>query len=211
MKKNITIILLCLAVAVLLYFLLHEPKQPDSHVDDNARVIAENKAFKEKEPALLKRIDSLETSARGKDSVIASLKFEKKATQKEADKYAATATRLAKEVKELTRNDTTVLGRRCDSLAEASQNFAFLYEQYKEYGDSLTIKMDSQNEDYVQALEERRKLYNELKQKHDALLSAYTTLFHDYSKSLKTIKRERLKTKIAALLAMVAGAAAALK
>lgn len=212
MKKNITIILLIALVAgLLLYFIMGEPKPTDSHGDDYDRVVADNKAFKDKEPALLKKIDSLETSARSNDSAIAALKTEKKATQKEADKYAATATRLAKEVKEFTRSDTTVLGRRCDSLAEASQNFAFLYEQYKLYGDSLTIKMDSQNEDYVKALEERRKLYDELKVKYDALFSAYTTLFHDYSKSLKTIKSERLKTKIAALLGLIGGAAAVLK
>lgn len=211
MKKNLTIILLGAAVAVLLYFLLSEPKQLDSHADDYSRVVAENKSFKVHEAEKLKVIDSLESAGRSKDSAIASLKTEKKATQKEADKYAASATRLAKEVKELTKHDTTVLGRRCDSLAESAQNFAFLYEQYKAYGDSLTAKMDSQSKDYVKALEERRKLYDELKQKYDALVADYTTLFHDYSKSLKTIKRERLKTKIAALIGLVGGAAAVLK
>lgn len=211
MKKNIAIILMAIAVIVLLFLILREPRTLDSHADDHDRVVAENKAFKAKEPALLKRIDSLESAGKGKDRTIASLKFEKKATQKEADKYAASATRLAKEVKELTRHDTTVLGRRCDSLAEAAQNFSFLYEQYKQYGDSLTIEMDSQNDDYAKALDERRKLYDELKVKYDALFAAYTTLFHDYGKSLKTIKRERLKTKIAVLLGLIGGAAAVLK
>lgn len=212
MKKNITIILLIALVAgLLLYFIMGEPKPTDSHIDDYDRVVAENKAFKDKEPAALKRIDSLESAGRSKDSAIASLRSERKATQREADKYASTANRLAGEVKVLRKSDTTEFARKCDSLAEAAINFKFLYDQYKEYGDSLTIKMDSQNEDYVKALEERRKLYDELKQKYDALFSAYTTLFHDYSKSLKTIKRERLKTKIAALLGLIGGAAAVLK
>jgi hypothetical protein len=211
-KKYIPIyILIGLAVGALLYFLLKDPKPTDSHKDDYDRVVAENKAFKQREYSILRRSDSLETSGRSKDSAIASLKAEKKATQKEADKYATTATRLAKEVKELRRDDTSDFARKCDSLAEAAQNFAFLYEQYKQYGDSLTAKMDSQNADYVKALEELRRLYNELKVKHDALFAAYTTLFSDYAKSQKTVRRERLKTKIAALLALVGGAAAVLK
>lgn len=211
MKKNIFIIILGLAVAVLLYFLLSEPKLPDSHKDDNARVIAENKAFKEKEPALLRKIDSLEQSGKRKDSSNAALKAELAITRKTLDKYTTTATRLAIEVKQLSKADTTPLGSKCDSLAEVATNFQFLYEQYKAYSDSITLNLDSSKADYAEALAQQKKLYDELKQKYDALFAAYTTLFHDYGKSLKTIKRERLKTKIAALLGLIGGAAAVLK
>jgi peptidoglycan hydrolase CwlO-like protein len=204
-------VLVLMISAVLLYFLLHEPKSTDSHKDDYNRVLSENKAFQHREDSILRRADSLESSARSKDSVIAALKAEKKATQKQADKYAAAADRLAKEVKELRQGDTSEFARKCDSLAEAAISFKFLYEQYKDNSDSLTAKMDSQNEDYVQALEVRRKLFDELKVKYDALLKAYTELFTDYAKSQKTVRRERLKTKIAALLALVGGAAAVVK
>lgn len=202
---------LIIVAAVLLYFLLHEPKQPESHKSDYDKVVAENKAFQKREADRLRVIDSLERSGRSKDSVIAALKAEKKATQKEADKYAAASVRLAKEVKELRKGDTSAFAHKCDSLAEQAANFAFLYEQYKSYSDSLTAKMDSQNEDYVKALEERRRLYDELKRQHDQLLEAYKALFTDYAKAQKSVRRERLKTKIAALLALVGGAAAVIK
>lgn len=211
MKKNIIIILLTLAVLVLLYFLLHEPKSTDSHKDDYNRVLAENKAFRHREDSILRRVDSIETSGRSKDSAIASLKSEKKAMQKEADKYAATVNRLAHEVKELRKGDTSEFAQKCDSLAEQVITFKYLYEQYKANSDSLTAKMDSQNEDYVKALEEMRKLYDELKKQNEALLTAYKTVFDDYAKVQKTVRRERLKTKIAALLAMIGGAAAVVK
>lgn len=212
MKSNYWIIgLLVIAVAVLLYFLLHEPKQLDSHGSDYERVIADNKAFTLREAQKLKIIDSLETSGRSKDSVITALKNEQATTRKSLDKTTANANRLAKEVKELQRGDTSQFGRKCDSLAEQAQNFAFLYEQYKGYSDSLSAKMDSQNEDYVNALEELRKLYTELKQQHEQLLESYKKLFVDYAKAQKSVRRERLKTKIAALLALVGGAAAVLK
>jgi uncharacterized coiled-coil DUF342 family protein len=205
------IILLVVGAGILLYFLLRDKPLPDSHNDDYDRVVAINKAFQRHEDSIIRRADSLERSGRAKDSVIAALKAEKKATQREADKYAASATRLAREVKELRRGDTSEFAHKCDSLAEQAQSFAFLYEQYKGYADSLTTVMDSQGEDYVKALEARRKLYDELKRQHDALLEAYKTLFADYTTARKTIKREKLKTKIAALLGLIGGAAAVLK
>lgn len=195
----------------LFFFLLHEPKPTDSHSDDYTRVLADNKAFQHREDSILRRADSLETSGRSKDSVIAVLKAEKKATQKQADNYAATANRLAKEVKELTRGDTTEEGRKCDSLAEAAINFKFLYEQYKDNSDSLNAQMERQSGDYANALMEQKKLYEELKRQYDALLIAYKNIFDDYAKNQKTVRRERLKTKIAALLALIGGAAAVLK
>jgi uncharacterized coiled-coil DUF342 family protein len=209
--KHITIALIVIGAAILLYFLLHDKPLPDSHNDDYNRTISDNKAYQKLADSVIRRADSLERSSRLKDSTIAALKAEKKATQKEADKYAASATRLAKEVKELRKGDTSEFAHKCDSLAEQAQSFAFLYEQYKNYSDSLTAVMDSQGVDYVNALEERRKLYDELKRQHDALLEAYKTLFADYTSARKTIKRERLKTKLAALLGLVGGAAAVLK
>lgn len=202
---------LVIIALVLLYFLLHEPKPTDSHKDDYTRVLAENKAFQRREDSILRKADSLEASARAKDSVIAVLKAEKKATQKQADNYAATANRLAKEVKELRQGDTSEFARKCDSLAEAAINFKFLYEQYKDNSDSLNAQMERQTGDYAAALIEQKKLYTELKKNYDALLTAYKTIFDDYAKNQKTVRRERLKTKIAALLALIGGAAAVLK
>lgn len=212
MKSKHWIIIIAIAVAaLLLYFLLKDPKPIDSHKDDYDRIIAENKAFKDKEAVTLKRIDSLESAGNSKDSAITALKNELSNVRKVMDVKNVTIIKLSKEVKELTKDDTTPLGRKCDSLAEEAQNFAFLYGQYKSYSDSLTTVMDSQNADYVKALEERRKLYDELKQKYDHIYEGYTTLYEDLRSANRTIKRERLKTKIAAILGLAAGAAAVLK
>lgn len=210
-KKYWIIGLLVIAAGFLLWLLLRDPKPLDNHKAEHDKVVADNRAFQQKEAEKLRVIDSLERSGRSKDSVVAVLKADKKATQKEADKYAATANRLTKEVKELRRGDTSEFARKCDSLAEAAISFRFLYEQYKQNSDSLTAQMDSRDEDYVKALEERRKLYDDLKQKYTSLYDSYTTLFIDYAKVQKTVRRERLKTKIEALLALIGGAAAVFK
>lgn len=210
-KKYWIIIISAVVAAVLLYFIFKEPKPIDSHKDDYNRIVAENKAFKEKEAVTLKRIDSLETAGKSKDSAIVSLKAEKKATQKEADKYATASVRLAKEVKVLRRGDTSEFARKCDSLAEQAQNFAFLYEQYKAYSDSLTAVMENQKGDYEAALTEQKRLYDELKRLYDGTVLIGEKIYKDLQGAQKTIKRERLKTKIAAILGLAAGAAAVLK
>lgn len=210
-KKHWIIIISIVLAAVLLYFLLKEPKPIDSHKDDYTRIIAERDSFKVHEAIGLHKIDSLEKEGRRKDSASAALKYELSNVRKVMDVKNVTIIKLSKEVKELSKNDTTPLGRKCDSLAEEAQNFAFLYGQYKSYSDSLSTVMDSQNGDYVKALEERRKLYDELKQKYDHVVDGYTTLYEDLRSANKKIKRERLKTKIAAILGLAAGAAAILK
>lgn len=211
MKNKLAIAALCLAVIVLLLFILHDPKQTDSHKDDYARVINERDSFKVHESAGLKKIDSLEFASKSKDSAIAALKTEQATTRKALDKTTATASRLAGEVKELRKGDASEFASKCDSLAEQAQNFAYLYGQYKDYSDSLSVQVEQQKIDYATAFNEQKKLYAELKTKNDGLMQAYTDLFKDYTSAKKTVKRERLKTKIAALLALVAGGAAVLK
>jgi len=211
MTKNIFLIIAGIAIIVLLYFLLHEPKQTDSHADDYDRVMAANKKLQADHAIALKKVDSLETAGHAKDSIIAILKAEQATTRKALDTTTATATRLAKEVKELSRPDTTEFGRKCDSLAEQAENFAYLYQQYKDATDSLSVQVEQQKDDYLKALTEQKRLYAELKTQYDVLMDAYKILADDYTKARKTIKRERLKTKIAALLALVAGGAAVIK
>ena len=201
-------VLIVLAMCFSLY-LLSDKKQPDSHKSDYDKVVADNKAFKEREAISLRVIDSLQKDVVKRDTLIGELKNQLSSYRRDLDKSTTKAAQLAKEIKAL--KDTSANGRRCDSLANEALNFAWLYEQYKASSDSLAAVIDKNSEDYVKALEELRKLYDELKRQRDQLLESYKALFADYAKSQKTVRRERLKTKIAALLALVGGAAAVLK
>lgn len=208
-RNTILIVVIGIALAVLMYFLLRDPKQLDSHKSEYNKVVADNKAFQQREAERLRVIDSLQKGVTKRDTLIGELKNQLSGYRRDLDKSTVKATQLAKEIKAL--KDTSMNGRRCDSLATEALNFAWLYEQYKSSSDSLAAVVDKNSEDYVKALEERRKLYDELKRQHNELLEAYKALFADYAKAQKSVRRERLKTKIAAILALVGGAAAVLK
>jgi hypothetical protein len=198
MKKNYFIIGLCVALAVCLAFLLWPDKPVDSHKTERDIVQADNKIIIEQRNAGLRKIDSLEKGITKRDSLIDKQKTELSTYRRDLDKSTARAVQLAKEVKAL--KDTSAFGRRCDSLANEALNFAWLYEQYKASSDSLSTLVDKNNEDCVNAMNTQRKLYDELYIKYDQLYKLYNALFKDYQQAGKKLRREKLKTKVAALL-----------
>lgn len=213
MKKNIAIwlpvILLSIGVIVLLWMLLSDSKPTDTHAADNAIVQADNNIIVKQRDSGLKVIDSLQKGIVKRDTLIGELKNQLSFTRRDADKAKANAVRLANEIKQL--KDTSAFGRRCDSLATEALNFAWLYEQYKANSDSLTAVVDKNNEDYVKALEERRRMYDELYSKYEQLYRLYNALYSDHQQAGKKLRREKLKTKVAALLGLVGAGVIILK
>jgi hypothetical protein len=219
--RNIIIAVLAIAVAVLLWFLLHEPKQPDSHAYQNDQAQTDLKIVRQQRDSGLKVIDSLVKEIMRRDTVETRLRDNLTDTRHDLDKSVNTALRLSKEIK-LMKDTARMAGwgdeewaivRRAtlDSLTGEVGNLAFLYEQYKDYSDSLTVIVSKNEIDYKAALAEQKRLYDNLYSKYEQLYKLYEQLFKDYSTVKKSIKRERLKTKIAALLALVAGGAAVVK
>lgn len=198
MKKNYFIIGLCIALAICIAFLLWPDSPVDSHATNHAIVQADNKILQEQRNAGLKIIDSLKKDVTKRDTIIRELKSELSIYRRDLDKSTAKAVQLAKEIKIL--KDTSAFGRRCDSLATEALNFAFLYEQYKAHGDSLSALVDKNSEDYVNAMETQRKMYDELYIKYEQLYKLYNALFKDHQQAGKKLRREKLKTKVAAIL-----------
>jgi hypothetical protein len=198
MKRNYFIIGLCVAVAVCLAFLLWPDKPVDSHKTGRDIVQADNKIIIEQRNAGLRKIDSLQKGITKRDSLIAKQATELSIYRRDLDRSTAKAVQLAKEVKAL--KDTSAFGRRCDSLATEALNFAWLYEQYKLSSDSLSALVEKNNADYVNAMNTQRKMYDELYVKYDQLYKLYDALFKDYQQAGKKLRREKLKTKVAAVL-----------
>jgi hypothetical protein len=221
MKKNIAIILLAIAVAILLWFILHDPKQPDSHNYQHDQVQADLKIVRQQRDSGLKVIDSLVKEIMRRDTVETRLRDNLTGTRHDLDKSINTALRLSKEIKLMKDtarmagwgDDEWAIVRRAtlDSLTSELPNLAYLYQQYKDFSDSLAVIMSKNEVDYKAALAEQKRLYDNLYSKYEQLYNLYEQLFKDYTSAGRSIKRERLKTKIAALLALVAGGAAVLK
>lgn len=211
MKKNIAIILLTAGLLFVLYLLLSQGKDHDTHQSDYDLIKADNKMLVANRNAGFHTIDSLQFVISQRDLVISQLEGALAGYQRDLDRSTAKAVQLAKEIKAIQWPDTTEADRKCDSLAIEAENFAFLYNAYKAYVDTLTTTTNKSLADYQTALTEQKKLYDELQAKYDQLYRLYDNLYKDYKNSRKDIKRERLKTKIAALLALVGGAAAVLK
>lgn len=197
-NKHAIIVGVLIVLAILLAFLLIDSKPVDTHATDNAIVQADNKIIIRQRDSGLKVIDSLKEDVVKRDTLIRELKSQLSFTRRDADKYKANVVRLSNEIKQL--KDTSANGRRCDSLASEALNFAFLYEQYKANGDSLSAVVDKNSEDYVKALEERRRMYDELYIKYEQLYRLYNALYADHQQAGKKLRREKLKTKVAAVL-----------
>lgn len=221
MKKNIFIGVLIVVVGVLLYFLLREGKQYDSHTTDNDLVKTDNKIILAQRDAGLKTIDSLVKDIMHRDTIEMELRDKLSGTRRDLDKSVNTAVRLSKEIKLMKDtarmagwgdNEWAIVRRSTlDSLTSEVGNLAYLYQQYKDFSDSLTVIVSKNEADYLAALNEQKRLYNELYSKYEQLYKLYDQLFKDYTGARKSLKREKLKTKVAALLALVAGGAAVIK
>lgn len=201
MSKNWTIAILALTVICCFWFILTPDKQSDTHTTDNAIVQADNKITIKQRDSGLKVIDSLQREIKSRDTLGDKYRSERDYYRRDADKYKANVVRLSNEIKQL--KDTSANGRRCDSLASEALNFAFLYEQYKANSDSLSSVVDKNSEDYVKALEERRRMYDELYSKYEQLYRQYNHLYVDNVQAGKKLRREKLKTKVAALLGLI--------
>jgi DNA repair exonuclease SbcCD ATPase subunit len=201
---------LVIIALILLYFLLHDPKPTDSHKGDHAEVIAVNDTLKAHDAIYTRIIDSLKKDNRQLDSANKSLVKGQVQSERKLNAKAHEVRTLVEQIREINQ-DTGYFGHLLDSLKEQVESLSFLLVQYEQYADSINTVNAAQNANYDAIILEKDKRYNELKAAYDKLLTAYKNLFSDYAKSQKTVRRERLKTKIAALLALIGGAAAVVK
>lgn len=213
MKKSHKIIILLLIVAyvgTLLYFLLKEPKHYNTHASEHADIIATNDTLKAHDSVSTRIIDSLKKGNRQLDSANKKLLTGQAASERKLNAKANEVRTLVEQIREINQ-DTGYFGHLLDSLKGQVESLNYLIVQYEAYSDSINNVNAALQSNYGAIILEKDKRYNELKRAYDKLLKAYTDLFADYTKAQRSIKRANLKTKIAALLALIGGAAAVLK
>lgn len=208
-KKYLIISLIAIGITVLLYFLLQPDKPHDTHNRDRAEAIAIHDTLQIHDAISEKIIDSLK---RREDSLIkdnARLREGQSVTRRQLDLRTAEVRTLAKEIQE--QNKDTALQGRIDELVLQVDNLTFLLGQYEQYADSINRVTDSLVTTCAAKDAEREKNKAELKAAYQKLYTDYLELY-DTNKGLrKSLKWQKLKTKIAVLFGLIGGAAAVLK
>lgn len=198
MKKNIFIIALCLALAVCIFFLLQPDKQHDSHASEHSQVVANDDSVKSHKGQFLFIIDSLNKNISQQDVIIKDLMSAQEQSKGEVNKWAKEAKSLAAQLR--VANKDTVLNAKFDSLVNLVNNLNFFLVQYEVYTDSLNRVNAAMKADYEAKDSEKDKRIAELQNAYDKLYKEYVALFETTKDLQKDLRRQKLKTKVAAVL-----------
>jgi len=205
MKKNWFIIGLIVALALCIFFLLQPDSDHDSRASEHAQVVANDDSVKSHKAQYLFIIDSLNKNIAQQDAIIKDLMEGQEQTKGQLDKKVAEVKDLAAQIKAM--NKDTALNAKVDSLVNLVGNLNFFLVQYEVYTDSLNRVNAALKANYEAKDTEKDKRIAELQGAYDSLFKAYQQLFADSRVMAKDLKRQKLKTKVVAVLA---GAAAVL-
>ena len=209
-NKHAIIVGALIVVAICIALLLLSDKHHETRSTDHAEVVANNDTFKVHEKEWAKKDQEQQQTIRQQDVIIKDLMAGQHQTRSELDKSKNLAQRLANEIRGYNQ-DTGVYGRKMDSLVTQVESLTFLLTQYEQYSDSLNTVNAQQQGRYESLLTERAKIYSELRTNYDKVFSEYNKVFAENKSTQKDLRRERLKTKIAAVLGIVAAGFAIMK
>lgn len=204
LKKYWLTYVLIITVGILLYFLLSGNKPIESHRTEADNLNKEYKALQDSLTAASIRDKMQAIVIITQDSAIRSIRSANEATRRELDKSKANSQRLAREVVDLRPEDTSVYAHKVDELIQENKNLIWLNDQYVSAVDSLNIVVDKQKAVYETRITDKVALINDMSKAADKSITAYNGLHKDYEKVSKSLKREKLKTKVAAIIGLAA-------
>lgn len=212
LKKNWISIALVIGILILAFLLFKKYGEVNAFTVENKIVKAENDSIIKREAAANQKIyliaSEKDRANYQKDSALLELGKVKVALKASIGKNVS----LADQVKaaKLIR-DTVGYVIACDSLVTENEGLLFLVSEYQTYTDSIMGIMNANEMRADSILALRVDLYNNLRKSHQLTDSSYNNLFNAYSKQTKQLKRERVKTKVAAALGIALTVLALLK
>jgi chromosome segregation ATPase len=198
-NKHAIIVGSLIALAICLWFLLQPDKQHDAHTSDHAEVIADKAALDSQGVVYRHIIDSLSIDNYRLDSANKSLKKGQAATETKLNAKSAEVRTLVAQIREIN-TDTGYFGHLLNSLQQQVESLNFLIVQYEQYADSINNVNDSLKIGYEAMIKEKDKRIAELQATYDELLIKYNRLFETKEGLQSDLKRQNLKTKVAAVL-----------
>lgn len=199
MKKNILIIVILLAGLALLYYLFVPGQHHDTHTSQHADIVADHDTLTAHKVVYDHVTDSLTNVNRKLDSANKSLIKGQAATENKLNAKSAEVRTLVAQIREIN-TDAGYFGHLLDSLEEQVKSLQYLIVQYEQYADSINNVNDSMKITSEGLIQEKDKRIAELQTAYDNLFKAYQQLFADSRAMMKDLKRQKLKTKIAAIL-----------
>ena len=207
MKKTIYTIM-TIAAIVFVIFLLWPDKQHDSHNNDHASVVADHDTLKAHNAESAHVIDSLNKTIAQKDSANKALRTGQQQTERKLNAKTSEVKTLVAQIREYNQ-DTGYFGHLLDSLQQQVESLTFLIAQYEQYADSINNVNDSLKITTAAKDAEKDKRIAEVQAAYDKLYKSYMELFGANQSLTKDLRRQKLKTKIAAVLGFVAAGVAA--
>lgn len=203
MKKAINI-LPWVVIAILILFLLWPDRQHDTHATQRTDVVADHDTLKAHYAKSARIIDSVTKSNHRLDSANKSLVKGQAITERKLDAKSAEVRNLVAQVRAYNQ-DTGYFGHLLDSLQQQVESLTFLIVQYEQYADSINNVNDSLRLGHDAVIKEKDKAKAELQATYDKLYKAYIDLFDTTASLQKDLRRQKLKTKIAAVLGAAVG------
>ena len=208
MKQVITTICVIAIVVILEYVFLPEAK-PDTLPQTDVELLKQqNEQLQEDLFYTARHVDSLEYEISRRDTLEKEMKKDLAVHKARLMDSTAKIKQLAREVLALRSEDSK--DSLCDELAQKALFLTDLYHEYSNKYDSLLALTDSSWSAFV-------AVNMELRKSNEALLLAYKSVYDKYiallsDRSLdKSLRRQKLKTKIVGILGIIGTGAALLK
>jgi chromosome segregation ATPase len=198
-KQHYWIVGLSIALAICIAFILWPDKQHDSHKDDKADVVADHDTLKAHKVIYNHDDDSLKVVINELKTENKELKQGQATTRRQLDAKTAEVRTYIAQIREINQ-DTGFFGHMLDSLQQQGESLTFLVVQYEQYADSINNVNDSLKINYEAKEAGKDKRIAELQASYDRLYKAYQDLFADTGKMMKDLRRQKMKTKVAAVL-----------
>lgn len=196
--------LFAIAVAILLYMIFSANKPEESHRTESGNLNNDEHILRDSLTEERRRNAINENALIVINNNLRSKNIEADATRRELDKTKLIANRLASEVKSLQPEDTSEYSHKVDSLIIQSDNLTYLIHSYEQAVDSLSNLYDQQKITYENMISDKVKINELIRTSYDKVKTSYDGLYTDYGKLSKSLKRERLKTKVAAVIGLAA-------
>lgn len=213
MKKNITIIVLAICLAVLLIFLFSDgcnkpvpDRTAEKHFIDSA-----DQVLRDSLESYL-QLNSMATKELAlQDSIITDLRKVVKQKDTEVRSGKSTALQLRNELREYRLMDTGTAYRKIDNLLAETDNLAYLLDQYMAAYDALSDAVGKRDSAKDMLLSQRAQLIAQLTTQYNKVYAGYNSVFNENKDLRRSLKQEKVKMKIAAVLALAGGVIALLK